>query len=103
LSGRQLTPTDMEITVRFISVGQPHRATPLTGALCLAAACKIAGTIPNQIAAAPTEDATRLAHPSGVIHVGAGVTNRENGPEVSHATVFRTARRLFEGTVLYRG
>jgi hypothetical protein len=30
LSGRQLAPTDMDIAVRVISNGQPHRATPLS-------------------------------------------------------------------------
>ena len=33
-------PSDMDIAVRVISNGQPHRATPLTGALCLSVATR---------------------------------------------------------------
>ena len=38
---------DADILVRMSSLGQPHRAVPLTGALCLAAACRVAGSIPE--------------------------------------------------------
>ncbi|HRD77439.1 MAG TPA: PrpF domain-containing protein, partial [Hyphomicrobiaceae bacterium] len=50
LSGRELGAADMEIAARMISVGQPHRAIPLTGALCLAVATRTPGTIPNRLA-----------------------------------------------------
>jgi 2-methylaconitate cis-trans-isomerase PrpF len=44
----------------------------------------------------------RIGHPLGVIVVAADGSAGANGPEVAHATVFRTARRLFEGRVFYR-
>jgi hypothetical protein len=47
LSGRRLAPADMDIAVRAISNGQPHRATPLTGALCLSIATRLYGSIPT--------------------------------------------------------
>src|SRR5262245_6338048 len=47
LSGRKLAAADMDIAVRMMSNGQAHRATPLTGALCLAVSTRIPGSIPN--------------------------------------------------------
>jgi 2-methylaconitate cis-trans-isomerase PrpF len=104
LSGRALAAKDIDLMVRFISMGQAHRATPLTGALCTAAACGITGAIPQKLASAPAEEgALRLGHPSGVIWVGAKVESRDGQINVPHATVYRTARKLFEGNVFYRG
>ena len=67
LSGRKLAPADMDIAVRMMSNGQPHRATPLTGALCLAVATRLNGSIPNALALGLAADATsiRIGHPSG--------------------------------------
>jgi len=102
LSGRAVAAEEMDLAVRMVSMGQPHRATPLTGALCLAAACRIEGTIPNAMTRRG-DGALRLGHPSGVVHVDAAVSDSDGQPHVAHATVYRTARRLFEGNVLYRG
>jgi 2-methylaconitate isomerase len=41
LSGDTLAADAPDIVARMISVGQPHRAVPLTGALCLAVACRV--------------------------------------------------------------
>ncbi len=106
LSGRQLAPADMDIAVRVISNGQPHRATPLTGALCLSVATRLNGSIPNAMVLGLAADATsiRIGHPSGRIVVDAKVTAGKDGaePVAEYAAVYRTARRLFEGRVLYR-
>ena len=107
LSGRTLSPADMDIVVRVISSGQPHRATPLTGALCFAVATRIEGSLAADMAQglAPNASRIRIAHPSGVIVVDARVRPAANAtaqPHAEYAAVYRTARRLFEGRVLYR-
>ncbi len=104
LSGRDLTAADMDIAVRVISNGQPHRATPLTGALCLAVATRLAGSIPAEMARGLRREhsAIRIGHPSGTIVVDARVTDGADEPRAEYAAVYRTARRLFEGRVLYR-
>ena len=43
-----------------------------------------------------------IAHPSGVIRVGAQVEQRGNEVGIAFASVYRTTRRLFEGNVFYR-
>jgi 2-methylaconitate cis-trans-isomerase PrpF len=104
LSGRTLPAAALDILVRMISVGQPHRAVPLTGALCLAAACRVPGSVPARMLRpdAGTGD-LRIGHPSGTILVAAQADTAPDGAvEIRHATVYRTARRLFQGEVLYR-
>lgn len=102
LSGSVLAAGDMDILARMISVGQPHRAVPLTGALCLAVGCRIPGSIAHALVrltdpAAPI----RIGHPSGMMVVAAKVETAEGRLSVPYATVFRTARMLFRGEVLY--
>jgi len=101
LSGAVLTADDQDIVIRMISVGSPHRAVPLTGALCLAAACHVPGTIPNGMVRTKEgvlPETLRIGHPSGTILVSAKVDDGS----IEYASVYRTARRLFEGTVLFR-
>jgi 2-methylaconitate cis-trans-isomerase PrpF len=104
LSTRLLAASEMDILIRMISIGQPHRAVPLTGALCLAAACRVPGSVPWRLLSdGAHEGALRIGHPSGVVLVDADVeTLPSGGISVRHATVYRTARRLFQGEVLYR-
>jgi 2-methylaconitate cis-trans-isomerase PrpF len=103
LSGRTLVPADMTIAVRMISIGQPHRAVPITGALCLAVATRLPGSVPNLLAQ-PGDGPIRIAHPSGVTVVDAKVNDAERAEDLhaEYGAVYRTARRLFDGTVLYR-
>lgn len=87
---------DADIRVRMISAGQPHKASPLTGAMCLAVAARLPGTIPQAIVGTIAGDVLRIAHASGILPVDADVSDG-----IAHGvTVFRTARRLMEGRVL---
>ena len=87
----------MDITVRMISVGQPHRAVPITGAICLAVAVRVPGSIPHQLCTAG-QGPIRVGHASGTTQVDAEV---QDGRAL-YGAVYRTARRLFEGKVIYR-
>jgi hypothetical protein len=103
LSRETVDEDAMDIAVRMISVGQPHRAVPLTGAMCLAVASRIEGSIPHRLARTPRTpaDDIRIAQPSGLTVVAATV--RRNGVWIADgAVVYRTARRLMEGMVYYR-
>ena len=112
LAGERLAAEDADVTVRMISIGQPHRAVPLTGAMCLAVASRIEGTVVNQIArpSGSPDDPVRIAQPSGLTVVGAAVRREGDGEGrgegrdwfAERATVYRTARRLMEGWVFVR-
>ena len=103
LSGRRLEPSEMSLGIRMISIGQPHRAVPITGATCLAIAVRIAGTLPNRLARANSGPIT-IAHPSGTTVVDAAVEHADDpaAARAIHGAVYRTTRRLFEGNVFYR-
>lgn len=100
LSGRKLAASDADIWVRMISVGQPHRAVPITGAICLAVATRIPGSIPSGLSR--PNGPIRIAHPSGSTLVDASVSSRGFALHAEYGAVYRTARRLFEGNVIYR-
>ncbi|MCB2073583.1 MAG: PrpF family protein [Novosphingobium sp.] len=102
LAGGALDAGDMDIAIRMISVGQPHRAVPITGAICLAVAARTPGTLAQRFCAEGA-GSIRIGHPSGTILVDAGVTiDREGAATAQYGAVYRSARRLFEGKVLYR-
>ena len=88
----------------MISIGQPHRAVPLTGAMCLAVASRIEGTVVNRVArpSASAGDTVRIAQPSGLTVVGAAVKRERDEWFAESATVYRTARRLMDGWVFVR-
>lgn len=103
LSGRIIEANQADIVARTISVGQPHNAIPLTGSLCLAAALRTPGTIAHRLAGVTHSETVRVAHPSGITSVDATMEETESGTTVRHATVYRTARRLFAGEIYFMG
>jgi len=98
-SGQRLTEADADLAVRMLSSGNAHRAIPITSALCVAVACRTPGTLPAALCLS-TAGPLRIGHPSGTIVVEAQPEPASG--EVRHASVYRTARRLFQGEVLYR-
>ena len=102
LSERALDADEMDIAVRMISVGQPHRAVPITGAVCLAVAARVPGSLAQRLCAT-SDGPIRIAHPSGTILVDAEVSvDAQGNATARHGAVFRSARRLFEGHVVVR-
>lgn len=88
------------ICVRALSVGQPHKAVPVTVALSLAAAAQLPGTVAH--ACTKSLDSTaglEIRHPTGSIIVDAVYDKAEN---LESAAVYRTARRLMEGTIFWK-
>lgn len=99
-AGGEIAADAFDIAVRMISMGQAHRAVTLTGAMCTGVASGIAGTCVADTVRTGRGDLVRIGHSSGVMPVKAQVLNGDNGWQVERATVFRTARRLMEGSVL---
>ncbi|KAA8618972.1 PrpF domain containing protein [Pyrenophora tritici-repentis] len=102
LSGKTLNSSQMDIVVRFLSDTQPHRAIPLTAALTTAVAARIPGTIVEQMLAPEplVPSAITIGHASGQLQVDATMHEKNKLIPVS-GTVFRTAKRLFEGDIFY--
>jgi hypothetical protein len=89
-----------DLTVRLVSMGKFHRAVALTGAMCLAVAAHLPGTLVAEAAGRLSPGAeVRIGHPAGVLPIAANV---EDG-QAKSVRVYRTARRLMEGWVRVPG
>lgn len=95
------TAKDVDLTVRAISVGQPHKAIPITVALSVATASRLQGSVVQQcVSTKPISPAgITIGHASGKLMVDAKFS--ESG-HLESASVLRTARRLMEGTIYWK-
>ncbi|MDA0340889.1 MAG: PrpF family protein [Proteobacteria bacterium] len=100
LAGQSIAPDAADLAVRIWSMGQVHRVLPLTGALCLAVACRIPGTLCHDLLTGDGQGDVRLANPSGVLPLDAQVSVDQSGAKALQVTAYRTARTLMEGNIL---
>ncbi|KAL2752750.1 hypothetical protein ACRALDRAFT_1052543 [Sodiomyces alcalophilus JCM 7366] len=92
---------DVDVRCLAMSMGQAHKAVPLTMALCLGSSCRIPGTIGFELISqrrAGPKDSVIIGHPSGRIEIG---TTLNEGGEIVSANLHRTARVLMKGDVFY--
>jgi len=90
-----------DVVVRALSVGQPHRAIPITVAMAVAAAARMDGSTVHQACSGQKDPAgITIGHPTGRILVGAKFSEKTG--EVTEALVYRTARLLMEGKVFWK-
>jgi len=89
---------DADIVVNAFSMGELHRAVPMTVGLCLGVAACVPRTIAWEAVGRRrnASELLRIRHPSGVVEVGAELGR--NG-EVTTARVMRTGRRLMKGLI----
>jgi 4-oxalomesaconate tautomerase len=94
------------IASRYFVPATCHTGHALTGALCLAAACNIPGSVAARITnpAATNVERIVIEHPSGFVETRCRIDGRmDDGlPIISSASVVTTARPLFSGTVFVR-
>lgn len=104
LAGERIAASQVDLTARMISNGQPHRALPLTVSLCTAVAARLEGSIVHAAArpAQATDAALRIAMPSGILTVAASVHRKDGAWHAEQGAFYRTQRRMFEGHVLVR-
>jgi len=100
-AGDTVEPHAVDLVARIVSMGKVHRAFALTGAMCLAVAARIPGTVAHEVVALTgAAGDVRIGHPSGILPVAAAVKRGSDGAPVAQTvTVYRTARRLMEGFV----
>jgi hypothetical protein len=105
--GRPVRASDTDLNVRILSMGKLHHAMTGTGAIAIAVAAAIPGTIVHELLPHTQVQAqagrgvaqVRFGHPSGVTIVRAEVERRYGVWHMTKASVSRTARRLMEGWV----
>lgn len=96
--GKAVSTQDIDVLARIISMGKLHHAMTGTGAVAIAAAAAIPGTIVSDILGTPKSE-VRFGHPSGILKVGAEVEQGQSGWMVKKVLMSRSARRLMEGFV----
>ena len=97
--GKKIEAGSIDLLARIFSMGVLHHAMTGTGAVAIAAAAAIPGTIVSRVAPAGGDGRVRFGHPSGTLSVGAEA--REEGGQwtVRKVMMSRSARRLMEGWV----
>ncbi|MDR3353595.1 MAG: hypothetical protein LBO21_00995 [Synergistaceae bacterium] len=90
---------EMDISVRMMAMQRPHDALAITGAICIATASSIEGTLVNEIAPRGGPAALRIAHPGGIMETEL----RFGASGVDGVKVLRTARSIAHGTVYTKG
>lgn len=97
------SPADdrVDIVARAVSMQRIHRTFPATGAMCLAAAVALPGTIANELATpGPTpERNVRIAHAAGTMEIGVEVARQAGEWVVCSATTARSARKIMDGQI----
>jgi 2-methylaconitate cis-trans-isomerase PrpF len=83
------------LAARYLTPHAVRASLAVTGAIAIAAAARLPGTVPAACAAAH-EGPVRIAHPAGVLDVALVL----EGETVAWAGVVRTAHRIFEGNLL---
>ena len=79
-NGKPVRAQDIAVTARIVSMGRLHHAMTGTGAVAIAVAAAIPGTIVHAAVRPGTpSDAVRFGHPSGTLAVGAEA--RQEGGE----------------------
>ena len=98
--GRRIDAGSIDLLARIFSMGKLHHAMTGTGAVAIAAAAAIPGTIVHRMSALSPEGSIRFGHPSGTLRVGAEAVRQGAHWMISKVIVSRSARRLMEGRVL---
>lgn len=87
-----------DLRVLATSMGRFHHAVPMTGALCIGAAARLAGTVVHHVTRPEGDGAgsvVRIEHPKGAVEATVEIDGDDH---VASAGVVRTARRLMTGT-----
>lgn len=97
--GKSVIAESIDLLARIFSMGPLHHAMTGTGAVAIAAAAAIPGTLVHRVAPVGPDGRVRFGHPSGSLAVGAEAAEVDGQWVVSKVIMSRSARRLMEGSV----
>lgn len=97
--GRLVTPSQIDLIARGVSMGRLHHAYEVTGSIATAVAAAIPGTIVHEIAGQSPQNPrlVRIGHASGLIDVRV-LRQSNDAAAIISATLGRTARLIMDGT-----
>jgi hypothetical protein len=90
------------ISSRYFVPETCHKSHPVTGTVCISSACAIPGTLAAQLAPLPPapQGMVKIEHPSGMILIDLDADFTDGRESLRRAALIRTARRIFEGSVM---
>ncbi|MDR6179914.1 putative AcnD-accessory protein PrpF [Pseudomonas sp. SORGH_AS 211] len=97
--GQQVQAEELDVIARMISMGRLHHAIPGTGAVAVAVAAALPGTLVHALTGDLGGRQVRIAHTAGSVAVGAQAREVAGIWQVEKASMSRSARRLMEGWV----
>jgi len=90
----------VDLNVRIVSMGLLHHAMTGTGAVAVAVAAAVPGTLVQRVLPGGHDPArTVFGHPSGTLTVGAQASLHDGAWTIAKVVMSRSARRLMEGWV----
>jgi probable AcnD-accessory protein PrpF len=98
-SDKRIAASDIDLSVRALSMGKLHHAMMGTAAVAIGAAAAVPGTLVNLAAGGSNRDSANFGHPSGTLRVGAQASEVDGQWTVTKASMSRSARILMEGWV----
>ncbi len=87
------------ISSRYFVPDRCHASHAATGAICIAGAAQISGTIAHRLHAGAERSTVRVEHPKGAIEIGIDADPAGASTIVNSASVVRTARPIFSGQI----
>jgi 2-methylaconitate cis-trans-isomerase PrpF len=104
INGGEVKKENIDIVSRLLFMLKMHKAYPITGTVCTGAACRIPGTIPNEILneISRNKDTISIGHPSGALDVEAIAEVKEKSVKFKKIGVYRTARTIMNGDVFVK-
>jgi probable AcnD-accessory protein PrpF len=99
--GSLIAASAVDLVARILSMGKLHHAFTATGAVALAVAAMLPGSLARDALGDPlaAESEVRIGHAAGVMAVGATVVADQGRWRVEKVILRRSARRLMEGWV----
>ncbi|GAB3377046.1 2-methylaconitate cis-trans isomerase PrpF family protein [Azotobacter armeniacus] len=97
--GKRVRAAEIDLQARILSMGRLHHAMTGTGAVALAAAAAVPGTLVRRMIGRELASTLRFGHASGVLAVGAEARQSDGTWRITRVVMSRSARRLMEGKV----
>jgi probable AcnD-accessory protein PrpF len=102
-SGKEISASDIDLSVRALSMGKLHHAMMGTAAVAIGTAAAIPGTLVNLAAGAGERSTVTFGHPSGSLRVGAETVQVNGQWQAKKVIMSRSARVLMQGWVCIPG
>jgi 2-methylaconitate isomerase len=95
----EISAEAIDLVARIISMGRLHHAMTGTGAVALAAAAAIPGTLVHKIVGTCENRAVRIGHPAGRIELRAELEQQNPAWKIAKVQMSRSAREIMRGIV----